>query len=363
MRRIVFTGGGTGGHIIPNVAILQKLKNEAPDVEILYIGSKKGPEATMIPSLGFKYKSVPTGKLRRYFSFWNFVDFFKVPFGVLSAYFILRKFKPAVVFSKGGYVSLPVIYAAHWLKIPIVLHESDASPGLANRLSAKKASLLCLAYEESEKHFPRNVKKVVTGNPVRENILKGDPESGYSILGFNEVVPTILIMGGSQGAKHVNDAVFESIFELVKHYQVIHICGKGKLPKGISLPQQHRDRYKTFEYVDKELPDYYAISDLIISRSGANSIAEIEALGIPTILVPIGSAASRGEQMLNAIAYKKIRTSTEIIPNDDFDKKKLLESIEKLLSYEGFVKGKFHVEKESVATKKVVEVLKEYISN
>ncbi|MFC1656270.1 glycosyltransferase [Patescibacteria group bacterium] len=360
MQRIVFTGGGTGGHIIPNVAILNKLKKELPEIEVLYIGSKKGPEATMIPALGFDYKSVPTGKLRRYFSLWNFIDLFKVPFGILSAYFILRKFKPAVVFSKGGYVSLPVIYASHWLKIPIVLHESDASPGLANKLSAKKASLLCLAYEESAEHFPANVEKIVTGNPVREDILKGDASSGHSILGFDEVLPTVLVMGGSQGAQKVNEAVFSVIGDLVPHYQVIHICGKGKLPKAVKLDDKLRDRYKTFEYVDKELADYYAITDLVVSRSGANSIAEIEALGIPTILVPIGSAASRGEQMLNAMAYKKVRDNTEIIPNDEFDGKRLKDAIAKILPFEGFVKGKHHVEEESAGTNKVVEVLKGY---
>lgn len=360
MQRIVFTGGGTGGHIIPNVAILRKLKKELPDAKILYIGSKKGPEATMIPDLGFAYKSVPTGKLRRYFSFWNFVDFFKIPFGIIAAYFILRKFKPAVVFSKGGYVSLPVIYAAHWLKIPIVLHESDASPGLANRLSAKKANLLCLAYEESAKHFPSGLKKVVTGNPVRESILKGETERGYSTLGFSDVVPTILVMGGSQGAQKVNEAVFNIVADLVQHYQVIHICGKGKLPSDLKLDEKLRDRYKTFEYVDKELADYYAITDLVVSRSGANSIAEIEALEIPAILVPIGSAASRGEQMLNAIAYKKFCTGTKIIPNDEFTATRLKEAIAKMLPYEEFVKGKHHVEKECEGTNKVLDVLKRY---
>ncbi len=326
----------------------------------MYIGSKKGPEATMIPALGFTYKAIPTGKLRRYFSFWNLVDLFKIPFGILRAYFILRKFKPAVVFSKGGYVSLPVIYAAHFLKIPIVLHESDASPGLANKLSAKKANLLCLAYEESAEHFPANVEKIVTGNPVREDILKGDASSGRAILGFDEVIPTILIMGGSQGAQKINEAVFSIIGDLVPHYQIIHICGKGKLPKDVKLDDRWRERYKTFEYVDKELADYYAITDLVVSRSGANSIAEIEALGIPAILVPIGSAASRGEQMLNAMTYKKFRTSTELIPNDEFSGARLKEAVAKILPYEGFVKGKHHASEESAGTNKVLEVLKKY---
>jgi len=333
-------------------------------LKILYIGSAKGPEAKMIPGIGLvgvSYKAVATGKLRRYFSFANFVDFFKIPVGVIQSWFALRKFKPTVVFSKGGYVSIPVTYAAHFLKIPIILHESDITPGLANRIAGKKADVICLAYEESKKHFENYGKReiVVTGNPVRESLFEGNVKKGLKFAEFegnnNENLSTILVMGGSQGAQAVNETVFEAAGKLLADFQILHICGKGKMPKNFDFTGKWKKRYRAFEYVNKEMADLYAITDLVIARSGANTLVELDALGIPAILIPIGSSASRGEQMLNAKSYKKSHPETGIIANDDLNEKKLVEAIQKIGEH-----NRQNVKKGN-GVKKIIEVLKKYI--
>lgn len=320
----------------------------------------------MIPEMGIvgvSYKAVATGKLRRYFSFANFVDFFKIPVGIVQSWFALRKFKPTVVFSKGGYVSIPVTYAAHFLKIPIILHESDITPGLANRLAAKKADVICLAYEESVEHFEgkRGGREViVTGNPVRESLFEGNIEKGLKFAGFKEEnnvdLRTILVMGGSQGAQAVNEAVFEAASKLLADYRILHICGKGKMPENFDFTEKYSTRYKAFEYIDKEMADLYAITDLAIARSGANTLVELDALGIPTVLVPIGSSASRGEQMLNALSYKKSHSETEIIANDDLSDAKLIDAIKKVSEH------KRQSIKKVSGVVKIIEVLKRYIS-
>lgn len=301
----------------------------------------------MIPEIGVKFKGIMTGKLRRYFSVANFIDFFRIPFGIIQSYFTLRKFKPSVVFSKGGYVGIPVVYAAHWLKIPIILHESDVLPGLANRMAAKKASVICMAFDECKVNFPRDVQKILTGNPIREFLLKGDAEKGYKLTGFNKEKPVILVMGGSQGAQHINEAIIEALPNL--DAQVVHITGPGK--------KVHEDtlKYKAFEYLKKELADIYAISNVVITRSGANSLAEIEALGIPAVLIPIGKAASRGEQTLNAIAYKKVHSNTEIINDEELTGASLLEKVSQLINTSE------RKTSPNNATDKIIEVLEEYV--
>lgn len=309
---------------MPNIALIQNLKIKHPDAEILYIGSSKGPEAKMIPEIGITFKGVMTGKFRRYFSFQNFIDILRIPIGTIQAFFSLRKFKPQVVFSKGGYVGIPVVYAAHFLKIPIILHESDVSPGLANKIAAKKASLICLSYLESKEYFYEEVKMVFTGNPVREFIYNGSAEKGYKSTGFSNAKPIILVMGGSQGAQHINETITECVEKL--DAQIIHITGQGKQTDLIN------PKYKQFEYVNQELPDLYKISNVIVSRSGANSLAEISALGIPAVLIPIGQAASRGEQTLNAEAFKNAIPETVIIHDEDLNAASLLNALSQLIN-------------------------------
>jgi len=361
MRRIVFTGGGTGGHIIPNIAIIQKLKEKYTDIEILYIGSKHGPEQKLIKSVGISFKAVLTGKYRRYFSLMNFLDFFKVPWGILQARKILKKFKPNVVFSKGGFVSIPVTFAAHQLKIPIVLHESDVSPGLANKMAAKKANILCLSHFESQRYFPSILHKVITGNPVREMILKGNAEQGYKFTHLSPKYPTILVIGGSSGAKHINDEMFLAANRLLDHYQIIHIYGKGKMNNAIPVSDEERERYISYEYVDKELPDLYAVSDLIITRAGANALAEIEALNIPAIIIPIGKAASRGDQIMNAFLYQEKHTETKVIEDEFLSYQSLIHTINLILPYENFVKKQREMPTEHTSVNKIIDVLNTYI--
>lgn len=288
------------------MAVIEELKeretrqNEIND--ILYIGSKRGMEGKMIKKLGVRFEGVSCGKLRRYFSWENFKDFFRVPKGIYEAFKMLRKYNPELIFSKGGYVAVPVVVAAWILRIPVVAHESDVAPGLANKISFRVAKKICLSFEDTKKYLKKSWKKkaAVTGTPIRKSILKGDVDNGRKFCGFDSYRPVILAMGGSQGAMQINDLVKGALDELLKRYQVVHIVGKGNLDLGI-----HKKGYKQFEYIDKEIADVYAMSKLIISRAGANSLAEIGVLGKKAVIIPLGTAGSRGEQVMNAKTFSK----------------------------------------------------------
>ena len=246
----------------------------------------------MVTSIGVAFESVSSGKLRRYFSFDNFVDAFKVPVGVLQSLGKLRKFKPDVIFSKGGYVTLPVVFAAWMLRIPVVVHESDVSFGLANKVAFKVASRICLSFEESKKFLrPKYVKRsAFTGSPIRE--MNGNKKAGLKFLGFDEHRPVMLVMGGSQGAMQINQLIDSGLSELLKKWQVVHVRGKGNLNMGI----KHRG-YKQFEYIFDELADVYAASKLVVSRGGANSLLELAILRKQVLVIPY---SGRGEQTENA---------------------------------------------------------------
>lgn len=301
----------------------------------------------MIPEIGVKFKGIQTGKLRRYFSLANVGDFFRLPIGFVQSYFTLLSFKPDVIFSKGGYVGIPVVFAGKLLKIPIVLHESDVLPGLANKMASEKADVICMSYIESKDLLPRKIKKVLTGNPVREFITKGDREKGLKFCGLKDDLPIILVMGGSQGAEHINKAIIEALPNI--EARIIHITGKGK------KQMDDTDQYKSYEYVNKELPDLYAVSRVVVSRAGANSLAEIAALGLPSILIPIAKAASRGEQTINAEAHKKTNENTWIIADEDLNTEKLLEGIQFTLNKD----PQKHTPNNAV--EKILEVLEDYV--
>jgi UDP-N-acetylglucosamine--N-acetylmuramyl-(pentapeptide) pyrophosphoryl-undecaprenol N-acetylglucosamine transferase len=317
----------------------------------------------MIPKINIAYKGISTGKLRRYFSFENFTDLFRVPIGIAQAFSILRAFKPQVVFSKGGYVSIPVMFAARLLKIPIVLHESDITPGLATKIGAKNASILCLAHHESQRYFIKHKNKIVTGNPVRETIFQGKKEQAYKLTGFSKDIPTILVMGGSQGAKHINEDISLAANKLTQHYQIIHIAGHGKLPNALSISEEYKSRYKVYEYVDEQLPHFYQITDLAIARSGANTLAEIDALKIPAILIPIGSNASRGEQLLNAFAYQEKHEETLVIEDELLTYKNLTHAIGKILPWDKYKQIEKEIPKESQGVKNIIAVLDGYLGD
>ncbi|MFA6917663.1 MAG: undecaprenyldiphospho-muramoylpentapeptide beta-N-acetylglucosaminyltransferase [Candidatus Gracilibacteria bacterium] len=294
--RILLTGGGTGGHVIPNLAVIEDLRKREIS-EIKYIGSKNGPEKKLIEKAGIDYEGISCGKLRRYFSWENFVDVFRVPVGIFQAYQILKKYRPEIVFSKGGYVSFPVTIAAWKLGVPVILHESDVVPGLSNKLSMKFAKKICVSFEETKNYLPKKLLKkvVVTGNPVRESVFGGDHLAGYKFTGLNEHRPVILAMGGSQGAAQINNLVRSSLDGLLKKFQIIHVVGRGNLDIGI-----HKTGYKQYEYIDDNLKDVYAITELVVSRGGANSLAEIALLKKKAVILPLSMAGSRGDQIENS---------------------------------------------------------------
>ena len=292
------TGGGTAGHVTPNIALMPALKENG--YEISYIGSYAGMEKQLIEEQNIPYYGISSGKLRRYFDWKNFSDPFKVLKGYGQAVRLLKKLKPDVVFSKGGFVSVPVVLAAKRCKIPAIIHESDLTPGLANRLAIPSASKVCCNFPETMKYLPEG-KAVLTGSPIRQELLSGKKEAAISYCGFEgRNLPVILIVGGSSGSKVINSAVRAILPELLDHFSIIHLCGKGNLDESL----KNLEGYAQFEYAKQELTDMFALSDLVISRAGANSICELLALHKPNILIPLSAAASRGDQILNAKSFK-----------------------------------------------------------
>ena len=298
MKRIVLTGGGTAGHVTPNIALLPRLSELGYDVH--YIGSYNGIEKTLIEACGVPYYGISSGKLRRYFDLKNFSDPFKVLKGFSEASRLLKKLKPDVVFSKGGFVSVPVVLAAKKRRIPVIIHESDMTPGLANKLSLPAASKACCNFPETLEHLPKE-KAVLTGSPIRKELLEGSREKALKFTGLSGKKPTLLIIGGSLGSAVVNEAVRSILPELLKHFEIIHLCGKGKLDQTLTA----MNGYVQYEYISEELKDLFALADIVISRAGANSICEFLALRKPALLIPLSAAASRGDQILNARSFEK----------------------------------------------------------
>lgn len=298
MKHIVLTGGGTAGHVTPNIALMGRLKEQG--YQISYIGSYNGIEKTLIEELGIPYYGISSGKLRRYFDLKNFTDPFRVLKGFSEARKLLKQLKPDVVFSKGGFVTVPVVVAAGRLKIPAIIHESDMTPGLANKLCIPSAVKVCCNFPETKAHLPEG-KAVVTGTPIRPELLQGDAEKGRAFTGFTSEKPVIMIIGGSLGAQAVNDAVRRILPELLKDFQVVHLCGKGKKDDS----KNDLKGYVQYEYIESELADLFAMADIVISRAGANAICELQALKKPNLLIPLSANASRGDQILNARSFEK----------------------------------------------------------
>ena len=298
MKKIVMTGGGTAGHVTPNIALMPALKEAGYEIE--YIGSYNGMEKGLIEGCGIHYTGIDSGKLRRYFDLKNFSDPFRVIHGYFQSLKLLRKIKPDVVFSKGGFVSVPVVLAAKTKGIPAIIHESDITPGLANKIAMKGATKVCCNFPETEKYLPAG-KAVVTGSPIRSELLNGDAERGRRLCGFTAGKPVLFIIGGSLGSKVINNTVREALSELLTQYQVVHMCGKGNIDHSLDPTKS----YKQFEFIGSELADIYAAADIVISRAGANVICELLALKKPNILIPLSAAASRGDQILNAASFEK----------------------------------------------------------
>ncbi|MFJ7975421.1 undecaprenyldiphospho-muramoylpentapeptide beta-N-acetylglucosaminyltransferase [Peribacillus sp. JNUCC 23] len=297
-KKIVFTGGGSAGHVSVNTAIIPEfLKN---NWEVTYIGSEKGIEREIIekefPTVS--YQTVSVGKLRRYMSLENLKDPFRVIKGIFDARKILKQIQPEFVFSKGGFVSVPVVLAAKMLRIPVFIHESDYTPGLANKLAMPFASKIFTTFVETEKHVAKS-KSIYIGAVLRDGIFKGNADKGRERYGFDKSKPVLLVMGGSLGAVRINNLITENLDDLLAFYQIIHICGKGNIQEKL-----RRKGYQPFEYVHEELFDMLACADVVVSRAGSNSIYEFLGLEIPMLLIPLSANASRGDQILNAASFE-----------------------------------------------------------
>ncbi len=322
MKRIVLTGGGTAGHVTPNIALLPSLKEAG--YEIAYMGSYDGIEKKLISDFDIPYKGISTGKFRRYLDPKNFTDPFRVIKGFSEARSYLKEFRPNVVFSKGGFVSVPVVRAAASLKIPCIIHESDMTPGLANKLCIPVAKKVCCNFPETLKMLPPD-KAVLTGSPIRAELAQGNKLSGLDMCGFTANKPVIMVIGGSLGAASVNKAVREALPQLLEDFQVVHICGKDKVDNLLL----NTAGYKQFEYVRAELKDLFAMADVVISRAGANAICELLALKKPNILIPLPSSSSRGDQLLNARSFESQGFSI-VIDEDDLTTSLLVDRVHEL---------------------------------
>ena len=322
MKKIVLTGGGTAGHVTPNLALVPKLRELG--YEILYIGSLNGIEKELAQQAGLAYEGIASGKLRRYFDLKNFTDPIRVNKGFMQAHRIIRLYKPDIVFSKGGFVAVPVTMAARTLKVPVISHESDMTPGLANRIAGPFATKICCNFPETLRLLPKG-KAVLSGSPIREEILTGDAARGLEFLGFDGAKPRLMIIGGSLGSVHVNEAVRSILPALMERFDVIHICGKGNLDES----RKDLPGYRQFEYVSTELRDLFAAADIVISRAGANAICELLALKKPNLLIPLSANASRGDQILNADSFKKQGFSM-VLAEESLSDESLYNAVEEL---------------------------------
>ena len=298
MKKIVLTGGGTLGHVTPHLALIPFLK--AAGYDIHYVGTESGMEADAIRAVpGITYHAVKSGKLRRYFSWQNFTDPFRVLSGAFQSARLMGRLKPDVVFSKGGFVAVPVVFGAWLRRIPVLCHESDLTPGLANKLCRPFARRFATTFPECAEIL--GPKAEMTGTPLRQDLFQGSREKGLQLLGFDGKKPVLLMMGGSTGAQSVNSALRAALPRLTKTFDVAHICGKGNLDPAL----EGTPGYCQKEFLSAELADVFACTDLVLSRAGANSLCEFQELGRPMLLVPYPLGASRGDQIQNAESLRR----------------------------------------------------------
>ncbi len=349
LMKIVLTGGGTSGHITPNIALIPELQSKG--FEVHYVGTKNGMERKLIAKVGIPYHSINAGKLRRYFDIKNFTDPFRIIHGLLQAIILLLKLKPQVVFSKGGFVTVPVVWAAKLLKIPVVIHESDFTPGLANRLALPFASKVCCAFPETSKHIPEN-KFVLTGIPIRKEIFEGNPSKGREICSFNEKKPILIIMGGSQGSKAINSAIRDKLQDLLELFQICHLCGKGNLDETLN----EVTGYKQIEYANEDLPDLLSMSDIALSRAGATALFEFTALKKPNLLIPLSAKVSRGDQILNAGSFEK-RGMSKVLSEEKLTPETLMNNLQELYSNRKIFIEAMEQNESSNSIEKIVDLL------
>ena len=307
MKKVALTGGGTAGHITPNLALIPELKKRGFD--IIYIGSSNGMEKEIIEKRNIPFFGITADKLRRYIDVKNLLMPGNVLKGIGEAIKILRENKVDVIFSKGGFVAVPVVIAAARLRIPVISHEADFTLGLANKIAAPLSKIVCCNFEETANALKK--KGVFTGCPIRKELLSGNKKDGLEFLGFKDKKPILFVTGGSLGSKYINDLIRNNIHEILKEMNVVHSCGRGKLDDSIKL-----EGYKQFELLTTELPDVFAATDLVVSRAGANVIFELLALKKPNLLIPLSIKASRGDQILNANSFMKKNYSVVLLEED-----------------------------------------------
>ena len=325
MKKIVMTGGGTAGHVTPNIALFDSLQKDG--YEIHYIGSYEGIEKGLIEDKKIPYYGISSGKFRRYRSWKNLTDPFRVLHGFFQARRLLGRIRPNVVFSKGGFVSVPVVMAAKTRHIPVIIYESDLTPGLANKLAMPSATKVCCNFPETLPYLPKE-KAVLTGSPIRQELLHGNKQAAKDFCGFTGDLPILMVMGGSIGSVYINNAIRGCIDTLLTKYQIIHLCGKGNIDESL----KDKKGYAQFEYISENLPDLFAAADLVVARAGANSICELLALHKPNILIPLSRNASRGDQILNANSFAKQGFSA-VLEEEEVTSEKLMATIDDVMAH------------------------------
>ncbi|MBA4602148.1 undecaprenyldiphospho-muramoylpentapeptide beta-N-acetylglucosaminyltransferase [Thermoactinomyces mirandus] len=349
-KTILFTGGGTAGHVMVNLALIPKFREDG--WEIIYIGSENGIEKSLVTDLeGVTYYSVSTGKLRRYFDWNNFKDPFKVLKGIFQAYRLIRKHKPNLIFSKGGFVSVPVVLGGWLNRVPVVIHESDITPGLANKIAIPFATKVCTTFPETTRHFDKEKAKYV-GAIIRDELKKGDAERGRALCGFNREKPVILIMGGSLGSRILNQVVRKNLDSLLARFQVVHLCGKGQVDDTLQKPG-----YCQFEYLSEPLADVLNMADFVVSRAGSNAIFEFLSLNKPMLLIPLSKAASRGDQILNARSFEKMGYA-QVLMEEDLSDETFLEQIDRLLENKDVYREKMSKNSPEQSMNEVIQLIK-----
>ncbi len=320
---ILFTGGGSAGHVTPNLALIPHCQQHGWSA--VYVGSHHGIEKELVTAANISYYGISSGKLRRYLSWKNVIDPIKIAWGTCQAIYLCRRLKPNIIFSKGGFVSFPVVVAGWLSRIPVVAHEADLTPGLANRLSFPFIKKLCISLNAAKQYYRTPQKCLVTGTPLREQLFAGDKQRGKQFCGFTNDKPTLLITGGGLGAEKINVTLRDSLPRLLPELNIIHLCGRGKVDPDIQLPG-----YQQFEYVQQEMADLYACADCVVSRAGANSLYELIALQKPHIVIPLGTAGSRGDQIENANYFQQLGLS-RVLWESDLSAESLVNEIKQTL--------------------------------
>ncbi|MGE4215021.1 MAG: undecaprenyldiphospho-muramoylpentapeptide beta-N-acetylglucosaminyltransferase [Anaerotignaceae bacterium] len=354
MKTIVLTGGGTAGHVTPNLALIPVLLKEGWNIK--YIGTENGIERELIEKENIDYYSVSSGKLRRYLSKENLTDVFKVIKGVSEAKALIKRIKPDVVFSKGGFVAVPVVLGAKLNNVPVIVHESDITPGLANKIAMPFAKNVCTTFPETVGYI-KGGKGINTGTPIRSELFRGERKKGFEICGFSGKKPIIMMMGGSLGAVKINNCLRGALNEILKGFDLVHLCGKGNVDKNLIDVQG----YKQFEYVSEELPHIFAVADMVVSRAGSNSISEFLALKKPSLLIPLSAKASRGDQILNAKSFEKQGFSM-IMDEDKMTEKTLTQAIYSLYENKNIYVEKMNKSGQTDGVEAIMKLIRMYAS-